>query len=149
MHAHTLVTTAVFVCMCLYVAGSTPVHAELEALVADFVGTEDAICFGMGFATNAAALPALAGPGTLVLSDALNHTSIIAGVKASGAAVRVFRHNDMAHLEKLLRFHIAEGQKRTRRPWKKARAAAMTCSDTHSPLPCLISSDPHSPLPCS
>jgi 7-keto-8-aminopelargonate synthetase-like enzyme len=62
-----------------------------------------------------------AGPGTLVLSDALNHTSIVAGVKGSGATVKVFRHNDMPHLEKLLRFHIAEGQPRTHRPWKKVR----------------------------
>jgi serine palmitoyltransferase len=43
-------------------------------------------------------------------------------VKSSGAVVKVFRHNDMAHLEKLLRFHIAEGQARTHRPWKKVRA---------------------------
>jgi serine palmitoyltransferase len=63
-----------------------------------------------------------AGPGTLVLSDALNHTSIVAGVKASGAVVKVFRHNDMAHLEKLLRWHIAEGQPRTHRPWRKVRS---------------------------
>lgn len=63
--------------------------------------------------------PVPAGPGTLVLSDSLNHTSIVAGVKASGASVKVFRHNDMGHLEKLLRFHIAEGQLRTHRPWKK------------------------------
>ena len=45
------------------------------------------------------------------------------GVKSSGAVVKVFRHNDMAHLEKLLRFHIAEGQARTHRPWKKVRRA--------------------------
>ncbi|KAF8063767.1 long chain base biosynthesis protein 2d [Scenedesmus sp. PABB004] len=100
-------------------AGTCALHGELEALVADFLGKEDAITFGMGFATNAAAIPALAGPGSLVLSDALNHTSIVAGVKASGAVVKVFRHNDMAHLEKLLRWHIAEGQPRTHRPWKK------------------------------
>jgi hypothetical protein len=91
--------------------------------VAEFLGKEDAITFGMGFATNAASIPALAGPGTLVLSDALNHTSIVAGVKSSGAVVKVFRHNDMAHLEKLLRFHIAEGQARTHRPWKKVRGS--------------------------
>jgi len=59
--------------------------------------------------------------GTLVLSDALNHTSIVAGVKASGATVKVFRHNNVRHLESLLRFHIAEGQPRTHRPWKKVR----------------------------
>lgn len=92
--------------------------------MAEFLGKEDAITFGMGFATNAASIPALAGPGTLVLSDALNHTSIVAGVKSSGAVVKVFRHNDMAHLEKLLRFHIAEGQARTHRPWKKVGGRA-------------------------
>ena len=56
-----------------------------------------------------------------MLSDALNHVSIVAGVKGSGARVKVFRHNDMSHLERLLRFSIAEGQPRTRRPWKKVR----------------------------
>lgn len=58
-----------------------------------------------------------------MLSDALNHTSIVAGVKASGAVVKVFRHNNVRHLESLLRFHIAEGQPRTHRPWKKVREA--------------------------
>lgn len=100
-------------------AGTSAIHRELEQLVAEYIGQEDAITFGMGFATNAASIPAIAGPGSLVLSDALNHTSIVAGVKASGAKVKVFRHNDMAHLEKLLRWHIAEGQPRTHRPWKK------------------------------
>lgn len=114
---------AVFALLCVCRAGTTPQHAEIEQLIAEFLGKEDAITFGMGFATNAASIPALAGPGTLVMSDALNHTSIVAGVKSSGAVVKVFRHNDMAHLEKLLRFHIAEGQARTHRPWKKVRRA--------------------------
>jgi serine palmitoyltransferase len=69
-------------------AGTSAIHRELEQLVAEYIGQEDAITFGMGFATNAASIPAIAGPGTLVLSDALNHTSIVAGVKASGAKVR-------------------------------------------------------------
>ncbi|KAI8467764.1 MAG: pyridoxal phosphate-dependent transferase [Monoraphidium minutum] len=99
--------------------GTTPLHLELEELVAEFLGVEAAITYGMGFATNSASIPALCGPGTLVLSDALNHTSIVAGVKAGGAAVKVFRHNNVRHLESLLRFHIAEGQPRTHRPWKK------------------------------
>lgn len=50
--------------------------------------------------------------------------SFSTGVKSSGAVVKVFRHNDIAHLEKLLRFHIAEGQARTHRPWKKVRGRA-------------------------
>lgn len=118
-NTHVCVCVASRCPMFLMPAGTSSLTQELEALVASFLGKEDAITFGMGFATNAAAIPAIAGPGTLVLSDALNHTSIVAGVKSSGATVKVFRHNDLAHLEKQLRFHIAEGQPRTHRPWKK------------------------------
>lgn len=100
-------------------AGTTPRHVELERLVAQFLGKEDAITCGMGFATNSAFIPLLAGKGTLVVSDALNHSSIVAGVRGSGAKVKVFDHNDPAHLEAVLRSAIAEGQPRTGRPWKK------------------------------
>lgn len=93
--------------------------AELQRKVAQFLGKEDAVVFGMGFATNSTVIPALVGKGCLVLSDALNHTSIVTGVRSSGASVRIFRHNDVGHLERTLRFAIAEGQPRTRRPWRK------------------------------
>jgi len=96
------------------------VHVQLEREVASFVGKEAAIVFGMGFATNSLTLPMLArGPGTLVISDALNHASIVAGVRGSGARVQVFRHNQPTHLERVLRAAVAEGQPRSRRPWKK------------------------------
>lgn len=75
-----------------------------------------------------------------MLSDALNHTSIVAGVKASGGVVKVFRHNNVQHLERLLRFHIAEGQPRTHRPWKKVRrllAAPAPPLPLPRALPCL------------
>ncbi|PSC70357.1 long chain base biosynthesis 2a [Micractinium conductrix] len=100
-------------------AGTTPRHAELESLVADFLGKEDAITCGMGFATNSAFIPLLSGKGTLLISDALNHASIVAGVRGAGAKVKVFDHNEPAHLEAVLRAAIAEGQPRTGRPWKK------------------------------
>ena len=64
-------------------------HKELEKSVADFVGKEDAITFGMGFATNSVGIPALVGKGCLIISDALNHSSIVAGVRGSGAKVKV------------------------------------------------------------
>lgn len=99
--------------------GTTPRHAELERLVAEFLGKEAAITCGMGFATNSAFIPLLAGRGTLVVSDALNHSSIVAGVRGSGAKVKVFDHNEPAHLEAVLRAAIAEGQPRTGRAWKK------------------------------
>lgn len=100
-------------------AGTNPIHRELERTVAKFVGKEDAICFGMGFATNSTVLPALVSKGCLILSDALNHTSIVAGARLSGATIRPFRHNDLAHLERLLRYSIADGQPKTGRAWKK------------------------------
>ena len=70
-------------------AGTHALHMELERRVADFLGKEAAMVFGMGFATNTMVLPALSGPGSLILSDALNHASIVAGVRGSGAKVKV------------------------------------------------------------
>jgi len=73
----------------LGVIGKTEKHVELDHLVAQFVGCEDAITFGMGFATNSVVIPALVGKGCLVLSDSLNHASIVSGVRGSGAKVKV------------------------------------------------------------
>ena len=73
----------------------------------------------MGFNTNATTIPALVGAGDLIISDQLNHTSIVNGARASGASIRTFRHNDTNHLDKILREAIIMGQPRTRRPWKK------------------------------
>lgn len=69
-------------------AGTTKKHVELDTLVAEFLRKEDAITFGMGFATNSVVIPALVGKGCLVISDALNHASIVAGVRGSGAKVK-------------------------------------------------------------
>lgn len=99
--------------------GKTPVHEELEALVADFVGKPAAMVYNMGYGTNSTTIPALLGKGSLIISDSLNHASIVNGSRASSARVRVFRHNDAQHLEEVLRHEIAYGQPRTRRPWKK------------------------------
>jgi len=104
---------------CLTEFGKTDLHRQVEELVAEFVGKEDAICLNMGFNTNATTIPALVGKGDLIVSDELNHTSIVNGARASGAAIRTFRHNSMKHLESTLRQAIIFGQPRTRRPWKK------------------------------
>jgi serine palmitoyltransferase len=99
--------------------GTTVLHQELENVIADFLGKEDALVYNMGFNTNATTIPALVGRGDLLISDALNHTSIINGARASGAAIRVFRHNDTKHLEEIIREAIIFGRPRTRRAWNK------------------------------
>jgi len=99
--------------------GTTSVHVELEKAVARFVGKEAAMVFGMGFGTNATAIPALIGKGGLILSDANNHASIVAGARSSGARIKAFKHNNVKHLEKCIRSAIVNGQDRTHRPYTK------------------------------
>ncbi|XP_028994598.1 serine palmitoyltransferase 2-like [Betta splendens] len=99
--------------------GNLDRHEELETLVARFLGVESAMAFGMGFATNSMNIPALTGKGCLILSDELNHVSLVLGARLSGSTIRVFKHNNMQSLEKLLREAIVHGQPRTHRPWKK------------------------------
>jgi serine palmitoyltransferase len=100
--------------------GNFEVIGELEEEIAKFVSKPAAIVIGMGYATNSTTLPAICGgKGTLILSDSLNHNSIVAGSRDSGAAIRVFKHNDPHDLEKVIRDAIVQGQPRTRRPWKK------------------------------
>jgi len=103
--------------------GTTDLHIEVEELIAKFVGKPAAMVFSMGFVTNASFFPAVVGKGCLIISDELNHSSIRFGARLSGAMVRMFKHNNMKDLEKLLREVIAEGQPRTRRPWRKILVA--------------------------
>ncbi|ORZ36516.1 pyridoxal phosphate-dependent transferase [Catenaria anguillulae PL171] len=99
--------------------GTADLHVELERTVARFLGTEDAMCISMGFATNSTAIPALVSKGCLILSDELNHSSLVFGARLSNATIRVFKHNDPESLESVLREAISQGQPRTHRPWKK------------------------------
>ncbi|HEY6472075.1 MAG TPA: 8-amino-7-oxononanoate synthase [Acidimicrobiales bacterium] len=84
------------------VTGSRPVHADLEREIAQWKGTEAAVCFPTGFAANLGVLSVLGGPGVRVLSDELNHASIIDGCRLSRSDVSVYRHRDLAHLEQML-----------------------------------------------
>ncbi|CUG92893.1 serine palmitoyltransferase, putative [Bodo saltans] len=106
-------------CSAALEAGQHSVLTELEADIADFVGKEDAVVCGMGFATNFGGLPALFCKDTLVLSDSLNHASLVAGVRQSGCKVRVYPHNNMQALERILRREIAYGQPRTHKRYKR------------------------------
>ncbi len=99
--------------------GNMQIHQELEDTIAKFLGTEDALAVGMGFATNSMNLPSLLGKGTLVLSDEKNHASLILGLRLSGATTKVFKHNNIENLEFVLRKSIINGHPRTRRAWSK------------------------------
>ncbi|XP_041353080.1 serine palmitoyltransferase 2-like isoform X2 [Gigantopelta aegis] len=99
--------------------GYMEIHKELDELVADFLGLEAAITFPMGFATNSMNLPCLVRKGCLILSDDMNHASIVLGAKLSGAVVKIFKHNDAKDLEHKLKESIIHGQPKSMRPWKK------------------------------
>ena len=84
------------------VTGSRPVHAELEDELAQWKGSEAAVCFPTGFAANLGVLSVLAGPGVHIFSDELNHASIIDGCRLSRAQLTVYRHGDLGQLDELL-----------------------------------------------
>jgi len=84
------------------VSGTRPVHLQLEEALATWLGRERVLLFPSGFQANLAAVCALADRHTLVLADRLIHHSLLAGVRASGARLKRFAHNDPADLERLL-----------------------------------------------
>ena len=83
--------------------GNFRLHQELEEELADFKGEEAALLFGSGYMANLGVLSALAGPEDLVVSDALNHASIIDGCRLARARTAVYRHADAGHLAAILR----------------------------------------------
>ena len=85
------------------VSGTSALHEELEQKLARFKGTEAALAFNSGYAANTGIVPAIAGEGDVVLSDSLNHASIIDGCRLSKAEVHVYRHRDVGHVEDLLK----------------------------------------------
>ncbi|HVE01125.1 MAG TPA: 5-aminolevulinate synthase [Sphingomicrobium sp.] len=86
------------------ISGNTHYHTELEAELASLHCKDGALLFTSGYVSNEAALSTLGKllPGCVIFSDELNHASMIAGIKNSGCEKRVFRHNDVKHLEELL-----------------------------------------------
>ncbi len=86
------------------IGGNTHYHVDLEAELADLHGKDSSLLFTSGYVSNEATLGTLGKilPGCIIFSDELNHASMIAGIRNSGCEKRVWRHNDLAHLEELL-----------------------------------------------
>jgi len=86
-----------------FICGTSELHKELEAQLADFMGTEDAILYSSCFDANTGLFETLLGPGDAVISDALNHASIIDGIRLCKAQRLVYAHNDMGDLARCLK----------------------------------------------
>jgi 8-amino-7-oxononanoate synthase len=91
------------------ICGSLQPHHELESALAKWQGTESALVFSTGFAAAQGVLTSLLGRGDVVILDKKAHASMIDGAKLSGATLRVFRHNDLENLEKLLQWAADRG----------------------------------------
>ncbi len=92
-------------------AGTLTLHNELEETIANFKNTETAITYTSGYVTNLTVISTMMGRGDYVFSDKINHASIVDGCLMSGAEFRRFRHNDMEHLEGLLKAAPADVSK--------------------------------------
>ncbi len=112
------------------VTGTRPIHSELERALAGWKGTGAAVCFPTGFAANLGVLCTLGGPGVRVLSDELNHASIIDGCRLSRSALAVYRHRDMAHLEELLADGTSTSTSTTSDPDRDRDATSLTPTPT-------------------
>lgn len=89
------------------IAGTMTIHDELEEKLAAFKGVEAAISLQAGFVANAGAIPALVSAGDVIVTDELNHASIIDGVRLAKAARKIYRHADIEHLD----FQLAEARR--------------------------------------
>ena len=84
------------------IAGTMRIHMELEEKIARFKNVEACVVFQSGFTANAGAVSSILGKDDFILSDELNHASIIDGARLSRATIKVFRHKDVSHCEQLL-----------------------------------------------
>lgn len=94
------------------ICGDYEIMEQVERKVAAMKGTEAALIFNSGFQANVTVIPALSDPETLILSDRLNHNSLVNGARLARCKVLCFRHNDLLHLEALLRGNQGKGHSR-------------------------------------
>jgi glycine C-acetyltransferase len=100
------------------IAGTMTLHEELEAELARFKRTEAALTFQSGFTANTGVIPAITGETDLIVSDALNHASIIDGMRLSKAPRKVYPHKDVDGLRAVLREATVEGRPGTGEPYR-------------------------------
>ncbi len=110
-------------------AGSLALHRELEEKIASFTGAEDSIVFSSGYVTNLATVSTLVGRGDVVISDKLNHASIVDGCILSRAHFVRCKHNDMADLDRCLS-EAAPGRGSW---WWRTPSSAWTATSSTSP----------------
>src|SRR6202790_5686075 len=89
------------------IAGTMKLHMELEEQIARFKNVEACVVFQSGFTANAGTVSAVLGKEDLIISDELNHASIIDGARLSKATIKVFKHKDVADCERILQEHVA------------------------------------------
>ena len=94
-----------------FICGTQDIHKQLEATIADFYGTEDTILYAAAFDANGGVFEPLLGAEDAIISDSLNHASIIDGVRLCKAARYRYENNDMADLEKQLQQAVADGRR--------------------------------------
>lgn len=83
--------------------GTFPTTRKLETKLANFKGTDEACVFATGYSANVGVISAVCGKNDVVILDRLSHASMVDGAKLSGAQIKVFRHNDVEHLDRVLR----------------------------------------------
>jgi glycine C-acetyltransferase len=91
------------------ISGNLAIHEALEEELAEFFGTEAALVFNTGYMANVGVIPALVGPGDVLVSDELNHASIIDGARLARSQVAVFKHGDIESFSEVLRRLRADG----------------------------------------
>jgi 7-keto-8-aminopelargonate synthetase-like enzyme len=96
-----------------YVCGNNSLHKKLEEKIAKINNCEDAIIFSSGYQAAIGAVPALVGEGDFVFADKLIHSSLLDGIKLSGAKMIRFKHNDLGHLRELLEKNVGVIQSNT------------------------------------
>ena len=106
------------------------IHMELEEKIAAFKNVEACVVFQSGFTANAGTVSSILGKEDFILSDELNHASIIDGARLSKAKIKVFRHKDVAHCEEILK----ESPVRARPGSSSSRTASSPWTETSVPV---------------